>query len=64
MRITIEVPDGLYAELLDVSAAEANDLGYGVASWVEDIVASALADRRLRRNGARVIDKPAQEGVG
>lgn len=47
-RVTISLPDVLYAELQEVSAA-ANEQGYGPASWAGDLVASELAARRLPR---------------
>jgi hypothetical protein len=47
-RVTISLPDGLYAELQEVSAAT-NEHGYGPAHWVTDVVASELASRRLPR---------------
>jgi hypothetical protein len=64
-RVTIALPDSLYAELREVSAA-AGEPGYGPARWAGEIVASELAARRLPRmvqgrNGARITaDKPTE----
>jgi hypothetical protein len=45
-RITISLPDALFAELQ--SAANATEVrGYGPAHWAGDLVASELASRRL-----------------
>lgn len=47
-QVTIALPDGLYAELREVSKA-AGEPGYGPAHWAGDLIASELASRRLPR---------------
>jgi hypothetical protein len=45
-HIRISLPDGLYRELQEVSAA-AKEPGFGPAHWAGELVASELAARRL-----------------
>ena len=57
-KVVISLPDTLYGELCEVSAAM-NEPGYGPASFATDLVASELAARRLSkipeaRYGARI----------
>jgi hypothetical protein len=47
-KLTIELPDGLYAELVTASA-EAHEPGFRAKHWAQECVQSALASRRLPR---------------
>ena len=46
--VIISLPDGLYAELCEVSKAT-HESGYGPEHWATDLVAAELAARRLPR---------------
>jgi hypothetical protein len=50
-RVTISLPDGLYAELQEVSAMT-GEKGYSPAIWAADFIASEMASRRLPRVSA------------
>ncbi len=57
-RITIELPESLYAELETVAKACEGGNNFGPAQWASELVASELAARRLPnvepgRNGGR-----------
>ena len=45
-RVSISLPDVLYAELTEVAAAT-GVRGFGPANWAGELVASELAARRL-----------------
>jgi len=60
--ITIELSDGLYAEL-ETASAEAHETRFRAEDWAQEAVQSALAARRLPRvtaaRGARArTDEP------
>jgi hypothetical protein len=45
-RITVNLSNTLYSELLDASA-RVNEHGFGPASWAQEAIEAALASRRL-----------------
>lgn len=58
-RVTIALPDALYAELKEVSTAT-EERGYGPAHWAGDLICAELAARRLPKvrvgaNGPRIL---------
>ena len=64
-RVSISLPDALYAELAEIAAAT-GERGYGPANWAGDLVSSELASRRLpkvkpgRYGGRITAPKPAE----
>ena len=52
-RVTIALPDALYAELQEAATA-IDEFGYGPANWAGDLIASELAARRLPKVGLRI----------
>jgi hypothetical protein len=70
VKITIDLPDGLYTELLSASA-EVKEIGFQPKHWAQEAVQSALAARRLPRMAAairgtraRITDEPEPKTYG
>jgi hypothetical protein len=59
VKITIDLPDGLYAEL-QTASAEANETSFRAKDWAQEAVQSALAARRLPRMAAAIRDTRAR----